>query len=84
MNLSPHFLLHMVSPREPISLLLGVGRATLEKGLELMAMRGISFFREFRWLSFTRPNTSNRHSRGNILARSLGGRSGSTRVRFES
>lgn len=72
LNLSWHFLFHMVrSLQEPTSLLAGVGRAMLENGLELMQMRGISFFREGRWLSCTRPNTSSRHSMGKVLPRSL-------------
>lgn len=72
MTLSRHLLFHMVrSLRQPVSLLVGVGRATLEKGLELMETWGISFFREGRWLFCTIPNTSRRHSWGNILPRSL-------------
>lgn len=68
MNLSWHFLFHMV---QSLSLLAGVGRAMLENGLVLMETRGISFLREGKWLLCTMPNTSNRYNAGNILPTSL-------------
>jgi len=72
LNLSRHGLFHMArSLKQPTSTLAGVGRAMLEKGLELMLMRGVSFFRAGRWLSCTRPYTSSRHSMGNVFPRSV-------------
>lgn len=67
-TLSRHFLPHMKWARGPEA---GVGRATPEKGLELMATRGISFFREDRWLPLTMPNASSRLSPGKVISRSL-------------
>lgn len=68
LNLSWHFLFHMKPPVRPEE---GEGRAMLENGLELMLMRGSSFFREDRWPSFTMPNTSSRERAGNMEPRSL-------------
>lgn len=81
LNLRWHFLFHMVqSGRGRGSLLAGVGRAMLEKGLELMETCGISFFSEGSWLSWTMPNTSRRLSLGNILPRSLQTRQDTTQL----
>lgn len=70
LNLRWHLWFHMASSA---GLPAGVGRATLEKGLELMAMWGTSFFRAATWLACTTPNMSRRPRRGNIWPTSLEG-----------
>lgn len=54
-------------------MLAGVGRAMVEKGFELMQMRGRSFFSTGRWPLGTRPKTSSKQSEGMVVPRSLVG-----------
>lgn len=68
MNLSRHLRSHMASSA---GLAAGVGRATPEKGLALMQMRGSSFCRAAAWLACTTPNMSRRPSEENVWPRSL-------------
>lgn len=73
-TLSRHLLPHMLrSLSGTAGVLAGVGRAMVEKGFELMQMRGRSFFSTGRWPLGTRPKTSSKQSEGMVVPRSLVG-----------